>query len=246
MHRFFVKGFLPDVAIKQDDINHIKNVLRKKSGDEITVIDEAGHTAIAVLALLSDTAIELEIKKSIDYQSEPPVRAIIGQGIGKGDKMDFVVQKAVELGATDIVPLMMERTVVRYDEKKAKDRRDRWQKIAVEAAKQSKRTVVPTVHPILGLTETVETFNFDLGIMLWEEEKNTGLREILKKVDKDKVKTVFLLVGPEGGISEKEAEAAKNAGFASASLGKRVLRTETAGIAAISVMMYEIGGFGDV
>lgn len=246
MHRFFVKGFLPDVVIKQDDINHIKNVLRKKAGDEITVIDEAGHTAVAVLTFLSDTAIEIDIKQRIDYQSEPPVRLIIGQGIGKGDKMDFVVQKAVELGATDIVPLDTERTVVRYDVKKAKDRQGRWQKIANEAAKQSKRTIVPTVHPLLGLAETVETFNFDLGIMLWEEEKKTGLREILQKIDKDNVKTVFLLVGPEGGISEKEAEIARNAGFVSVSLGKRILRTETAGVAALSVIMYEIGDFGDV
>lgn len=247
MHRFFVEGFLPDnITVKKEDINHIKNVLRMKAGDGLTVVDEKGAVANAVIKDISDASIAIKVKEILDCQSEPPVRVILLQGIGKGDKMDFVVQKAVELGVADIVPVMMQRTVVRYTGDKADNRRERWRKIAIEAAKQSKRTALPVVHPVMAFDEALKSFPFDLGIMLWEDEQAKGLRGVIKEKDKAAVKTILLLVGPEGGIDAGEAETAQKMGFVSASLGKRILRTETAGIAALSVMMYEFGDFGDV
>ena len=243
MHRFFAAGiFAKIVSIKKDDVKHIKNVLRLKVGDEITVVDEAGQSAICRLtALFAD--IEFSVVQTLEENNEPKLQVILAQGLGKGEKMDFVVQKAVELGVREIVPLALDRCVTDYQGQRALLKKERWQKIAEQAAKQAKRNVIPTVHDIMSLRELLETFAADLRLVFYEKEEANGLRKILQE-NREKSKTVLLLIGPEGGLSEEEIKICHDLGLNTVSLGKRILRTETAAVTALSLVMYELGDLG--
>lgn len=243
MRRFFIDGDIHgQIQINKDDEKHIKNVLRMKVGETLILVDNKGESAFCEIVSFSD-GLSVVVKEFLQEQNETALHVILGQGLGKGDKMDFVVQKAVELGAKEIVPLALEHCVPSYVNDKAKGKSERWRKIAREAAKQCQRNIVPKVHEVMSLAEALNSFSPDAGIVFYEQEQANGLRSVL--AEHKHAKTIFLLIGPEGGLSEKEVDLCQKAGFISASLGKRILRTETAAVAALSVVMYELGDFGN-
>ncbi|MDR2006790.1 MAG: 16S rRNA (uracil(1498)-N(3))-methyltransferase [Acidaminococcales bacterium] len=246
MRKFFIKGNLSAAPLlSADDSHHVKNVLRLKPGDVLCVADELGQTAAAEIKSLEGGQVSLNLTRLTPQRREPALRVVLGQGLGKGDKMDFVCQKAVELGAAAIAPLALERSVARYDAARARLKQERWQKVVLAAGKQCRRDILPCVYAPMTLPEALSCFPFDLGIIAYEGETERGLREILRGAEA-RPSSVLLLVGPEGGFSAAEIKAAEAAGVQRASLGPRVLRTETAAVAALAVIMYEFGDLGEI
>ena len=183
MRRFFVKGELSDApALSEGDAHHVKNVLRLKPGDCLCVADERGQTGVAAIESLTGKGVRLKLKQLTAAKGEPALRVVLGQGIGKGEKMDFVCQKATELGAAAIVPLFLERSVARYDADKARLKQERWQKIVLAAGKQCRRDVLPRVYVPMTLAAALKRFPFDLGLIAYEGESGRGLRVLLRAV----------------------------------------------------------------
>ncbi|MDR3348884.1 MAG: 16S rRNA (uracil(1498)-N(3))-methyltransferase [Acidaminococcales bacterium] len=245
MRKFFIKGELSAApALSAEDSHHVKNVLRLKPGDFLCVANETGQTAIAEIKSLKGGQVSLNLTQLAPKKRESALSVVLGQGLCKGDKMDFVCQKAVELGAAAIAPLALERSVARYDAAGARLKQQRWQKVVLAAGKQCRRDILPCVYAPMSLPEALVRFPFDLGIIAYEGETGQGLREILRGVSV-RPGRILLLIGPEGGFGAAEIKAAEEAGVRRASLGPRVLRTETAAIAALSVIMYEFGDLGE-
>jgi 16S rRNA (uracil1498-N3)-methyltransferase len=227
----------PYITIVDDDVRHIRTVLRKEPGDLLSLLDGQGKEYTVRIRLIEKAEIDTEI---IDRRERRPASPaiVLGQGIAKSDKMDWIAQKATELGAASIAPLVTERTIVKVkDEEK---RVARWQKICREAAMQSDRPNIPTVKPIRSLDEFIRTLApgpQTLLLMPWEEGTDP-IKDVLRK--QKEIRHVVVLIGPEGGFSQAEAEAAKAKGFHLVSLGPNILRTETAAIAALSMIGYEM------
>lgn len=245
MPRFFVKpeNILSDsIIIDGDDVKHIKNVLRLRCNDIITLCDGAGTDYTVRIEKFESNLIYTDIMEKRKNMTEPPVEVVLFQGIPKSDKMDLIVQKSVELGISRIIPVITERTVVVLRTEKDKETKiKRWQRIAMEAAKQSNRGIIPKVDLPLDFKKALESSaQMDLGIIPYEKENAKSLKDALKNFN---ARSIAVFIGPEGGFSEKEMDEAANAGLISVTLGPRILRTETAGIAVLSVVMYEFGGF---
>ncbi len=188
---------------------------------------------------INNKEIALKIINHFSPGGEPPVKITLVQGLNKGDKMEYIVQKATELGVTDIIPMICHRSVVRLEGVKAVDRQERWQRVALEAAKQCRRAIIPKVHEIQNISEVLEKIPLGtLSFLPWEQEKSFGLREILSG---DKKESVFIFIGPEGGFEEKEVKQAIDKGVAVVTLGDRILRTETAGLACAAIVMFQWG-----
>lgn len=253
MSRFFVKTDPVDlrngkIIITGEDVNHIANVLRASAGDEIVLCDGSGTDYDVVIEHISKQTIETSIKASKPSITEPPVSITLFQGIPKADKMDYVIQKCVELGVKRIVPVMTARSVVRFGSSRdAASKTARWNRIALEAAKQCDRGIIPAVdEPVSFDTALKLAGGSGLKLFPYEEERNVSLRSILKKYtgaeDAETIKSAAVLIGPEGGFEQTEAKKAAEAGFISVTLGPRILRTETAGLATSAIIMYELGG----
>lgn len=242
MRRFFISSPLsPEMTITGDDVKHIGKVLRMQNGDKIIVVGQNGQAGIATIAHIGES-IELTLDQVLDEYKEPPIRVFIAQGLPKSDKMDYIVQKAVELGVAGIMPMAAEHSVVQYNAAKQAARVDRWQKIAEEAAKQCGRSVVPRIEEIKSLSDIISAVPDDAAlIMLYEGQAKAGLKEILNNC---RPGTYMLLIGPEGGFSEKEVVLASQRGAHIAKMGPRILRTETASLAALSAVMYACGDLG--
>lgn len=239
----------PYISIIGDDVRHIRTVLRKEPGDLLLLLDGQGMEYTVRITAIEKAEIDTEIIDRKERHVARP-RIVLGQGIAKSDKMDWIVQKATELGASSIVPLVTERTIVKVkDEEK---RVGRWQKIAREAAMQSDRPDIPSVGPIQLFRDFIVSlapgpWPHDPGVsdpgpqtlllMPWEEGTQP-IKEVLRK--HQDIEKVVVLIGPEGGFSRAEAEAAKAKGFHIASLGPNILRTETAAIAVLSMIGYEL------
>lgn len=225
--------------ITDADFNHIKNVLRMKVGDEILVSDGGVSHLCAIESLECETAVVKIIEEN--YQNtELPVELILFQGLPKADKMELIIQKTVELGIGKIVPVEMSRCVVKLDEKKKNSKVSRWQAIAESAAKQSKRTVIPEVGEVLSYRQMLDTAK-TLDLFLVPYENKDGMAATKAALNQIKGGTkVGILIGPEGGFEEAEVEQAVNAGGKAISLGARILRTETAAIAATAMCMLHI------
>ncbi|WP_346355814.1 16S rRNA (uracil(1498)-N(3))-methyltransferase [Azotosporobacter soli] len=243
MRRFFIaQPVEPRVSINGSDARHIAKVLRLQPESEVDVVGNDGRAARMIITALTSQQIELDFKQWLVEEKEPPVRVILAQGLAKGDKMDYIVQKAVELGVSEIVPLALDRCVVRYEGKKQQDRVARWQNIAVEAAKQCRRSAIPEVRDIIALRELLTELPPDTAaIMLYEAENKQGLKDMLRSCA---AKEYLLLIGPEGGFTPREADLCREYGVSSATMGPRILRTETAASAALAVLMYEHGDLG--
>lgn len=237
MYRFFTTAkHNEQLAITGSDAFHISNVLRLKSGDKVQLVTADAHLLLCELQKVQADTVLLQSLETIEILPQAK-RLVLAQGLVKGDKMDFVIQKAVELGVTDIVPLALSRCVVELEAGKAAKRVERWQKIAHEAAKQSKHSQVPTVHAVITLKEFLQANTCTLCMLAYEEERTLGLKEFLRaqQLSQD----TAILIGPEGGFDSAEVKLATASGFTSISLGKQILRTETAPLMLLSILKYE-------
>lgn len=243
MHHFFVA---PDqiensvVRITGSDVNHGKNVLRLKIGEELLISDGSGRDYRCRVRWLDSDQILADILEQETESRELPSQITLYQGLPKGDKMELIIQKAVELGASRIVPVATKNAVVKLDAKKEESKRKRWQAIAESAAKQSKRSRIPEVSRVLSLKEALqEAAAGDAGFFAYEHQDGmAGTGRELSKVGPGQEIAVF--IGPEGGFEKDEVQAAEAAGIRPVSLGKRILRTETAGLALLSVLMMKL------
>jgi len=228
----------PSITVTGDDLRHIRTVLRKQPGDLLTLLDGQGREYTVRIRTIEKEKIDTEI---VDQRMRelPAVRITLGQGLPKSDKMDLIVQKATELGVSSIVPLVTERTIVKMkDEEK---RIIRWQKIIREAAMQSGRPDIPKVETIRPFRDYI--FSLDPGpqtLFLFPWEEGTEPVKNVLRGHRD-AKHIVVLIGPEGGFSQGEADAAKDKGFHLVSLGPNILRTETAALAVLSMIGYETG-----
>lgn len=240
MRRLFYKGKLADtIAITGSDAHHLMHVMRAKAGQEVVVVDDNGKVARMEMTDFCETSVTLRLVEMLAADTESPIEIVLVQALLKADKMDLVVQKAVELGATKVVPLVTANCVVRYDNKKASAKCVRWQKIADEAAKQCGRTALLKIAGITTLKELLTGLAQEQTIIFcYENESTQSIKTVLKENTADKI---LLVIGPEGGFSLDEAESLINAGAKSVTLGKRILRAETAAVAAITIAQYENG-----
>lgn len=227
------------IIITGDDVNHITKVLRLSENDIIMVCDGDGKDYKVAIRNLSKKEVVTEIMEEIPCLTEPPVKVVLFQGIPKASKMEYIIQKNTELGISEIVPVMTHRTVVKIEDKKAEmNKLDRWQKVALEAAKQCNRGRVPVISQPVRFDEAVERLaGMNIKIMPYEKENGLGLKSLLQS--NVKPETIGILIGPEGGFEESEVENAHKKGVSTVTLGPRILRTETAGAAVLSILMYE-------
>lgn len=244
MPKFFVasdKITENQIVIDTEDVAHISRVLRLGEGDKITVCDSQGTDYEAEIISLEDKRIVCKINSKSPSESEPNIKVTLFQALPKASKMEYIIQKTTELGIHEIVPARLSRCVVKIDNKKDEAKKlDRWQKISESAAKQSGRGIIPEISAILPLDEIIaKSKEFDLFFVPYECEEKKTLKDIL--LSKKDVKTVGFLIGPEGGFNMAETEKIRNAGIDTVTLGKRILRTETAGEAVLAMTMYEIG-----
>ncbi len=244
MHRFFIPQlFNEEMTITGVDAKHIGKVLRMQPGDKVQNVSDEGVSAVAEISTITENAVSVRILEKLAESHEPAVKITLAQGLAKGEKMDFIIQKAVELGAYSIVPVAMEHSVVRLDGAKADKKVERWQKIAEAAAKQSKRDIIPQVQEVQRVKEMLANNNCVHKIIAYECEDQTSLKKALRSAQG--LDELLLIIGPEGGISEPELELARAAGAVPVSLGRRILRAETAGLVAMSAIFYETGDLGD-
>ena len=221
------------------DYNHIKNVLRMNIGDQC-LISCGGQSDLCQIDSFFEDAVCLEIIEENYNDTELPVKIYLFQGLAKGDKMEYIIQKTVELGAYAIVPVEMKHCVVKLDDKKAKSKQTRWQSISESAAKQSKRNIIPEIMDVCTFDKALE-FAKTLDLILVPYENKDGMKataDALKNLKN--VKSVGIFIGPEGGFENGEIEKALEAGAKVISLGKRILRTETAAVTAVSMCMLQI------
>ncbi len=245
MSKFFVKPEQiknDNIIIDGDDVNHILNVLRMKKDDEIQVCNQVtGENYKARIVQYSKNEIECKIEEKIGKSTESNVHITLFQGIPKFEKMELIIQKNTEVGVNNIVPVIMERTVVKLDEKVASKKLDRWQKIAEIAAKQSMRDIIPNVKSIIK-TKEIDVDMYDVVLVAYENEEHNMLKAELKKLESQNKQeyNIAIVIGPEGGISEKEIELLDEKNVKFVSLGKRILRTETAGLVMAGNILYEL------
>ena len=225
--------------ITGSDYNHIRNVLRMKAGDTF-LVSCGGESHLCTLEGFEDDTVVARITREGYQSTELGAEIYLFQGLPKADKMELIIQKAVELGAAGIIPVEMKRCVVKLEEKKKKSRRERWQAIAESAAKQSKRNLIPQVFDVLTYKEAMAMAGeMDLFLLPYENERGmAATREALARIKPGM--SVGILVGPEGGFEEKEIELARAAGAAVISLGARILRAETAAVTAVGLGMLHV------
>ena len=239
MHNFFVdeNNRQGDVYFITDaDFNHIKNVLRMKQGDSF-LVSSASKSDLCVLDSFTEEAVIAKITEENYQDTSLPVKLYLFQGLPKSDKMELVIQKAVELGAEGVIPVEMNRCVVKIDDKKKKSKVARWQAISESAAKQSKRTIIPDISDVLSFRQAMEKAK-EMDVFIVPYENKDGMKATKNALSEiKKGMSVGILIGPEGGFDEKEIEIAESVGGLTVSLGKRILRTETAAITALSMCM---------
>lgn len=246
MQRYFLKNHQfqdKQVRITDEDAHHIARVMRMVVGEQIIVCNEEKECYYLTLTSVTSDEVIGEIKEAIEADTELPIDVTIAQGLPKGDKFEWVIQKATECGAAHFMPVGMERCVVKLDAKKEVKKVERWNKIAKEAAEQSHRQAVPTVHAVQSFKAFLEQAKqYDICLFAYEETAKKGelaqLKQTLKEIKPGA--TLLLLVGPEGGISEKEVELLTQQGFKPCALGPRILRTETAPIYALSAISFAL------
>ena len=246
MYQFFVEpSQIQDkkIIITGSDVNHIKNVLRMKPGEEIAVSNgiDGREYRCGIEAFAEDTVV-CTLRFIKEEGVELPCEIYLFQALPKADKMELIVQKAVELGVHEIIPVAAKRCVVKLDEKKAAGKVNRWQGISEAAAKQSRRGVIPVVRAPVSFREAVETArDMDVRLIPYELAKDMShTRSLIEAVEPGQRIAVF--IGPEGGFEESEIQAALAAGIEPVTLGRRILRTETAGLAVLSWLMYHLEG----
>lgn len=246
MYQFFVEPSQIRVEEKRvtilgSDVNHIKNVLRMKIGEEIAVsngMDKKDYRC--GIADFTEDSVICELRFIKDDGLELPSQVYLFQGLPKADKMELIVQKAVELGVHQIIPMATKRAIVKLDEKKAKNKIERWQGIAEAAAKQSKRRVIPQISQVMSMKEAVALAK-DMDVKIIPYELAEGMAETKKIIENIRPgQSVAIFIGPEGGFEDNEIQAALENGIQPITLGKRILRTETAGFTTLAWIMYQL------
>ena len=231
------------ITITGDLFRHMAKVLRLKSNDTVLLADGKGNEFPGVILAIGRESLTVSLREP---RREPAVaagpRITLYQGLPKGDKMDLILQKATELGVAEIVPFAAARSVPRVRKGEENVRLARWQRIALEAARQSGRTSIPTVSWGGGLEEVLRRSGDAAKLLLWEEERDNRLKETLARLPLPE--TIALIIGPEGGLTTEEAASARDCGFIPVSLGKRIVRTETAGIVMLAILQFYWGDLG--
>ena len=249
MSRFFVSMEAVDtssgrIMITGEDVKHIRSVLRRMPGDALELSDGVGVDYDVTIEAVEKDSITTKIVCAKPNKTEPPVHITLFQGVAKADKMEYIIQKCIELGVKRIVPVLTARTVVKFDSARdAAAKTSRWQRIALEAAKQCDRGIVPVVEEPTRFDEALKLAEgCDLKLLPYEEEAAGNLHQQLSKQSlAEGAKRIAIFIGPEGGFAAAEVEKAVKAGFKSVTLGPRILRTETAGFAVMAIVMYELG-----
>ena len=244
MYQFFIESSAIQkeyIAITGSDVNHIKNVLRMRVGEKITAVDEAeGRKYLCAIKAFESERVLCEIVSGEEENAELPAKIFLFQALPKGDKMELIIQKAVELGCFEIIPVNCKRCVVKLDEKKQKSRVQRWQGISEAAAKQSGRQIIPHVHDVMEFSEAL-CYAYDTSVRLIPYERAKDMAKTKRALASAKTaEKIAVFIGPEGGFEEAEIEEAEKAGVCPITLGRRILRTETAAITALSWLMYEL------
>jgi len=234
-----------EIVVSGEEAHHIIRVLRLGHGDLVSISDGKSEESVGVISEVDtrSTKIKIRVLYKNKFEETKPTITLL-QGLPKGEKFDWIIQKCTEIGVSRIVPIITQRTVVNIAPTKLEHRMMRWKKIAEEAAKQSMRMDIPEIAELLTFDEALKEIDrHHLSLIPWEQERNISLKKVLKDIDQSITK-VAVFIGPEGGFSPDEAEMARTHGAVPVSLGPRILRTETAAIAACSILMYELGGMG--
>ena len=243
MHRFFVPAENVgngEIRVTGDDINHIKNVLRMTAGEKVVVSCGQGTDYYCIIEDIQETGVSLRIQEEKPAVTELPVRIVLFQALPKVDKMELVIQKAVELGASEVAPVRSRRCVVKLDAHREAKKLARWRAIAESAAKQSGRGILPQIHDSMDFGKALE-YAQELDSVLIPYELCDAIDESQHIVQRAvRQNSIGIFIGPEGGFERSEVEAAVRSGAQPVSLGKRILRTETAGLAVLSVLMFLI------
>lgn len=249
MHKFFVpKENITEetIVITGDDVKHISKVLRLKTNDIINVSDGYGTEYICSISLIDKKEVVCSIVEKYKNESESPLNITLFQGLPKSQKMDLIVQKGVEIGINEIKTVITDRVVVKTESRDISNKIERWNKIAREAAKQSGRGNILEVHSPIGFKEAMENLlEFDLVVMPYENQEGIGLRKVLREKCPE-AKNIAIFIGPEGGFEEEEVKIAIEKGVEVVTLGPRILRTETAGFVASTIILYELGDIGGI
>ena len=240
MYNFFVnenQKLNDKYVITGTDFNHIKNVLRMTVGDTF-LVSENGVSNLCEIECFDNESVVARIIEENYNDTNLPIKIYLFQGLPKGDKMELIIQKTVELGVEGIIPVEMNRCVVKLDDKKKKSKVSRWQTISESAAKQSKRNTIPEIYDVLTYKQSMEKAK-EMDVFLVPYESKNGMEDTKTALSQIKSgMSVGILIGPEGGFDEKEVELAFKNGGKVVSLGKRILRTETAGLTTLSILMY--------
>ena len=242
MYQFFVEDVQiseKDVIIEGSDVNHIKNVLRMKCGEKIRISSTSGRNFHCEIAEFSGEIVRADILEELEENTELPNQIYLFQGLPKSDKMELIIQKAVELGVHGIIPVSMKNCVVKLDDKKAVSKVNRWQEIAKSAAKQSKRSLIPAVELPMSYKLAVERAKgLDVVLVPYENERGMqATREVMEGIKPGQ--SIGIFIGPEGGFDSSEIELVKDNSHL-ISLGNRILRTETAGLATLAMLIYQL------
>lgn len=244
MYQFFIEPSAIEkeyIEITGPDVNHIKNVLRMRIGERIAAVNEAeGRKYLCEIRKLEEECILCGIISEEETDTELSSKIYLFQGLPKGDKMELILQKAVELGCFEVIPVACKRCVVKLEEKKQKSKVQRWQSISEAAAKQSGRRIIPNVHEVMRFSEAL-AYAADMDIRLIPYERAVNMEETKSLLASAKPgQRIAAFIGPEGGFEETEIEEAKKAGVMPVTLGRRILRTETAAITMLSWLMYAL------
>ena len=232
------------IELTDDNLRYIRNVLRLKPGEEIALFGHQGTEYRARIDGFAAQAVSVQITGE-ETLPAPDIRITLAQALPKGDKMDLITQKATELGVSRIIPFHSSRSIPILTEAKAQDRVRRWRKIALEASRQCGRQDIPEITDILTLDKMLEKRPPEgLNLIFWEAEERTGFKQILRSGDGVNQCHYFIVVGPEGGLSAEEVHRAAAAGLTPVSLGRQVLKVETASLAILSIIQYEKGVIG--
>ena len=228
------------IEIFSDEAKHILNVMRMEIGDTLTICDGQSNDYLCRICETGKNCLKAKIEETTKSESEPKTKITLYQGLPKSDKMELIIQKCVEIGVCRIVPVITERAVVKIEKGAKEDKKtERWQKIAESAAKQSGRGIIPAVERPMKFKDAIEeVVKNGEAIIPYENEKDRGLKEFVKN---SKAENIGIFIGPEGGFDTKEIEFAVENGVMSVTLGKRILRTETAGIVTSAIVLYELG-----
>lgn len=245
MRRFFIdKGAVSDsrAVISGELYHHIARVLRMQAGDRLILVDEDGCEHQGLIKEIGRDTLIVGVEGSIFRATGEQTRITLCQGLPKGDKLELIIQKCTELGLDRLIPFTSGRTVPKLDQERELRRLERWRRIAQEASQQANRTTVPEVTSIKAFEQMLDAVDAQVRLLLWEGERTRHLKGVVAELPNPR--KVAVIVGPEGGLSRQEAELAEQKGFVPVTLGDRILRTETAGIAITAILQYQWGDVG--